>query len=60
MDLPRAQRVAIMGSELINDELIEHPLDVLEIRHVAACSNHSVGSHRLETLNVLESGERSI
>ena len=42
MDLLRTQRVAIVCSELVDDKLVEHSLNVLEIRHVTACTDHGV------------------
>ena len=60
MDLLRAQRVAIVCSELVDDKLVEHSLDVLEIRHVAACTDHCVGSDGLQTLDIFESCKRSV
>lgn len=56
MDFCRTERMAVLGSEFIDDELVQHSLDVLEIGHVASSSDDGGVSNRMETLNVFETG----
>jgi len=51
----RAQAVPILRGELVNHELVENVLNVLEIGHVATCTNDSMVANCVQTLDVLES-----
>jgi hypothetical protein len=58
--LGRAELVPVAGRELLDDELVEHALQVLEVGHVAARAERGVVADGLQPLDVLEARERAI
>ena len=41
--------MSILSCEFIDDKLIKHPLDKLEVRHVTACADDGVFTDGVET-----------
>lgn len=54
MYLRGAQNMSVLCGELADYELIKDSLDVLEIGHVASCTDDSVVANWMQTLDVLE------
>ena len=51
--------MTVLTCKFINDELVKHPLDVLEVGHVTTGADDSVWADRVETGYILEAGERA-
>ena len=56
----RSKIMPICSGELVDHEFVKDGLNVLEIGHVPACTDHGVLTNGMQTLNILESCERSI
>jgi hypothetical protein len=53
----RAKAVSVLSGVLFDSEFVEKDLDVLEIGHVAACTDNGVVTNCMETLDILEPGQ---
>lgn len=60
MNLCGAERVSVLGGILFDGEFIEEGLDVLEVGHVASGTDDRVVADGMETLDILEPGQRSV
>jgi hypothetical protein len=60
VDLCGAESVSVLGGVFFDGEFVEEGLDVLEIGHVASGTDDGVVPDGMETLDVLEPGQRSI
>jgi hypothetical protein len=58
--LGRAELVPVAGRELLDDELVEHALQILKVGHVAARAKRGVVADGLQPLDVLKARERSV
>jgi len=50
----------ILLGEFLDDEVVQQRLDVLAIGHVSGGAENGVVTNGVKTLNVLESGERTV
>lgn len=60
MDLPRAKIVPVVRRKLVDNKLIQHALDILEVGHVSTCAEHGIVSDRVQTLHILETSKGAI
>lgn len=56
----RTQLVSVICSDLLDRNIVEHSLNVLKIGHVSACADDGTITNGVETLHVLEAGERAV
>ena len=60
MHLRRTKVVAIPVRELVRDEIVEHGLDGLEVRHVARGTDDGGLPNGVKTLDGFEPGEGAV
>lgn len=61
VDFSRAQFVIVLSVHFFfDDEVVEDVLQILEVGHVATCSDNSVLANGMQSLDILESCQRAI
>ena len=60
MDLSWPKSVLILLGEFLDDEAVQERLDVLAVGHVPGGAENGVITNGVKTLDVLESGERTV
>lgn len=60
MDLSWSKSMLILLGEFLDDEVVQQRLDVLAVGHVPGGAENGVVTNGVKTLNIPESGERTV